>query len=317
MGGTGEYMKQKHLMRHFLDTMHPLEMNPSKSRLPPKPKNITTAADDAPLVDFAVPAGSQRPRTTGYSPGHIRTVMMYDTFGPNDSEIKADLRGSGVIPQSPNEDHYAAQSPSRPGVSSRGVISSRSAMNNQALEPFSDGGRPGTNQGLSNTAHLSTTSNFSNRSEVNTGIANSGNMKGLSAANQPSPSLSPVMGLSVDTSIVQRPQRDGAGSSSGSVGPTREKSSQPRHGFSPSRTNAEVVKVSYDQKAAIDPFTKSRQWHMGYVQSVEVIFITISWLSCVNACILTGKESPRDRARNPNAANQKHRNISYERAAKR
>ena len=99
-------MHEKHNLRNYLTDIHPLVLKPTIPRLPPKPKNLESALDDIPLVDFAQPAGPTRPRTTGFSPGHLRSMMSLDTFGPIDSAQKEVLRQTGSIPQSPNPDHW-------------------------------------------------------------------------------------------------------------------------------------------------------------------------------------------------------------------
>jgi hypothetical protein len=277
VGGTGAFMKEKHTVRNYLDTMHPLELNPSQSRLPAKPKLITTAADVAPLVDFALPAGSLRPRTTGFSPGHVRSILKFDTFGPLDSETKALLRAGGEIPQSPNQDHYRPQVEGHRGASA-------TKMRPALIEPFSD---PKEMIGGSAYAGNTSSNNFNSNKNNNGNVSSNFSVNGILGTSQPpsrannndplhsssSRSLHSRPGalpsLSVDTSSEQITL-----SKKG-----KNKTLTAECAFSPSRTNMEVLKVSAEELAALDPFTRSRMWHKSFQQSVEVK--TAVWLwSC-------------------------------------
>jgi hypothetical protein len=283
-GGTGEYMKQKHLTRHYLDTMHPLE-HPSQSRLPPKPKNITTAADDAPLTDFALPPGSQQARTTGFSSGHVRSMMQFDTFGPNDSDVKSALRSRGDIPPSPNVDHYRAQSlsPGKGSNSKPNDNASFSSRDQGGLEPFSD--PKYVSNGAAAAYTLSNQSKYSNYSDNNNRPHTTSTPSRANTAN----GITPVPN-GLHASVSQGALTIDTSTDGGRAKPTRTTSSNNDNrrnsgakslqiggalglnvSFSPSKTNAEVLKVTHEEKAQLDPFTKSRDWHKGYTQSLEVV----------------------------------------------
>ena len=64
------------------------------------------------VEDFLQPKCPLRDRKTGYSAGHIRSVLELDTFGPNHSEFVEAMRMSGELPASPNYNRFVGSSPS-------------------------------------------------------------------------------------------------------------------------------------------------------------------------------------------------------------
>ena len=81
---TTDYFNQKHLIRDYLNTMHPYSdpldrgRTYSKSRLQIKDKDLSPL----PMGDFLQPEDVTRPRSTGYNSGHVRSMLKLDNFGP-------------------------------------------------------------------------------------------------------------------------------------------------------------------------------------------------------------------------------------------
>ncbi len=103
---TSDHFHQSHLIRNYLNTMHPYSdpqdrgRTYSQSRLKTKERDL----DPLPSGDFLNPKDPTRPRSTGYSPGHTRTILGLDSFGPNDSKRLEYARMVGELPASPNVD---------------------------------------------------------------------------------------------------------------------------------------------------------------------------------------------------------------------
>jgi len=67
------------------------------------------------LADFIEPQDPVRPRSTGYSAGHTRSLLGLDSFGPRMAERNRLAREVGMLPDSPNVDRervLANRSPS-------------------------------------------------------------------------------------------------------------------------------------------------------------------------------------------------------------
>lgn len=103
-----QYVEQKHLMRDLLPTMHPIsdprDISPPKfgynfPRIPREHSELITSQED-----FLQPRTLVESRRTGYSRGHIRSVLELDTFGPQHSDRVNEERLSGTLPTSPNLD---------------------------------------------------------------------------------------------------------------------------------------------------------------------------------------------------------------------
>jgi len=157
---TSDYFNQKHLVRDYLYDMHP-NYDPNdiggtvynrsilKIRSEQKQRssikndnnnnNNNTNNDDEldsksvdTLEDFLA-TDPTRPRSTGYSRGHLRSIAKVDTFGPTDSLLKSEERDSGFLP-APNTDRYKDMPSSakeklnkRKSKSSQGIRGSSSA----------------------------------------------------------------------------------------------------------------------------------------------------------------------------------------------
>lgn len=106
---TSDVFKQKHEVRHYLDTMHPYVDPQDKYRKFTKSRLVNGNHEldsNTKHGDFLNPRSSSsgQQRTTGYNRGHIRSVLQLDTFGPEHSreiELKRDI---GLLPDSPNPD---------------------------------------------------------------------------------------------------------------------------------------------------------------------------------------------------------------------
>mmetsp|Transcript_15662 Transcript_15662/g.16406 ORF Transcript_15662/g.16406 Transcript_15662/m.16406 type:complete len:322 (+) Transcript_15662:26-991(+) len=102
------YIEQKHLIRDLLPTMHPIsdprDISPPKfgynfPRIPRENSELISSQQD-----FLQPRTLVESRRTGYSRGHIRSILELDTFGPQHSERVNEERLAGTLPMSPNVD---------------------------------------------------------------------------------------------------------------------------------------------------------------------------------------------------------------------
>lgn len=158
-----EFYLQRHLVRDYLLDLHKFHA-PNDVATPKFP--ITKSLKEKPppvelrtiVEDFLQPKNLTRKRVTGYSPGHIRSLLDLDTFGPNHSQTVEAKRRSGILPMSPNVSRFSptatrrlsgiSESGSRmgtpsafkPAVSFAAEFSpiKPSAMLSQKLGPFED-----------------------------------------------------------------------------------------------------------------------------------------------------------------------------------
>jgi len=108
-----EYLKQRQVVQNLFAGLHEerddkdlaiatgAKKRHSESRLklrsaPSAPDSNTTAQD------FLTPGDPFDFRTTGFSAGHVRSMMHLDTYGPKDSVETELKRAEGAIPKSPN-----------------------------------------------------------------------------------------------------------------------------------------------------------------------------------------------------------------------
>lgn len=117
--GTNHVIKIKQLSRDLMEGMHslkdPKDLDKAKtsrlsySRLPDTRKEDEEIKfkNMLPLEDFNRPDNLTEDRTTGFTPGHIRSMLQLDTYGPAHSVKVNTQRQMGVLPQSPNVDRYA------------------------------------------------------------------------------------------------------------------------------------------------------------------------------------------------------------------
>ena len=119
---TSDFFHQKHMIRDYLSTMHPYSdpldrgRTYSVSRLKIKEKELEALAPG----DFLQPDDPVRPRTTGYSPGHTRSMLGLDSYGPRSAEKHRIAREKGEIPASPNTDRERAIDNASPSATSYG-----------------------------------------------------------------------------------------------------------------------------------------------------------------------------------------------------
>lgn len=130
---------KKHHNRHF-SHIHPLS-DPA-DRCPPKTgysysKKLTEHDFFSKHEDFVKPKNPVSDRQTGYNRGHVRSILEFDTFGPEHSAKVCQQREEGSVPSSPNSDRYSQQSRS---PSPNGSRASTAAS-------FNGGGRPGSKGG--------------------------------------------------------------------------------------------------------------------------------------------------------------------------
>ena len=62
-------------------------------------------------ADFLNPEDPTRPRSVGYSKGHVRNMLKLDAYGEHSSEVNRIQRELGLLPESPNVDRYRNSSP--------------------------------------------------------------------------------------------------------------------------------------------------------------------------------------------------------------
>lgn len=113
-----EFYLQRHLVRDYLLDLHMFHA-PHDVATPKFP--ITKSLKEKPppaelrtfVEDFLQPKNLTRRRVTGYSPGHIRSLLDLDTFGPNHSQRVEDKRSSGLLPLSPNASRFSPSSSRR------------------------------------------------------------------------------------------------------------------------------------------------------------------------------------------------------------
>ncbi len=107
---TSDWFHQKHMIRHYLATMHPYSDPLDRGRTYNQSRLKTAERDlsGLPLADFLQPEDPTRPRSTGYSPGHTRTILGLDAYGPHHAEKLRLAREVGELPASPNVDRELA-----------------------------------------------------------------------------------------------------------------------------------------------------------------------------------------------------------------
>lgn len=109
------HISGKHDVRNLLPDMHPV--SDRKDICPPKfGYNFSKIQHKEPelrttIVDFLNPKDVTHERKIGYAPGHIRTILQLDTFGPAHSDEVNEKRMSGKLPMSPNLDRNAVLTP--------------------------------------------------------------------------------------------------------------------------------------------------------------------------------------------------------------
>lgn len=111
-----DFVKQKNMMRALCD-IHPIsdpnDIAPPKFGYNFSKKKLSTAGLRTSPEDFIQPYDPTHERKTGYSRGHIRSVLQLDTYGPNHSERVHSARRKKMVPaESPNVDRNF----SRPGT---------------------------------------------------------------------------------------------------------------------------------------------------------------------------------------------------------
>lgn len=119
---TSDFFHQKHMIRDYLSTMHPYSdpLDRGRTYSVSRLKIIEMEREALPPADFLQPEDPTRPRTTGYSVGHTRSMLGLDSFGPKSAEKHRIARQAGEIPSSPNTDRERAIDNASPGVGSYG-----------------------------------------------------------------------------------------------------------------------------------------------------------------------------------------------------
>jgi hypothetical protein len=107
-------------MRDLLPTMHPVsdpqDLSPPKYGYHfPRARPDRTNELRSTVEDFIQPKSLTESRSTGYTRGHIRSILELDTFGPHHSQLVTYGRLSGSLPLSPNTDRNRSPAGSRSG----------------------------------------------------------------------------------------------------------------------------------------------------------------------------------------------------------
>jgi len=131
---TSDVFHQKHLVRDYLATMHPYSdpldtgRTYTQSRLKSGEQKLSNqeAPNGFGVVDFLQPEDPTRPRSVGYSKGHVRNLLKLDVYGEKSSEEARVQREMGRLPPSPNIDRYKTLGGSRGSVSTASTASSTS-----------------------------------------------------------------------------------------------------------------------------------------------------------------------------------------------
>lgn len=116
---------QRHLVRDFLLDLHqfhaPKDIATPKFPITKSLKKKPPPAELRTFVeDFLQPKNLTRKRVTGYSPGHIRSLLDLDTFGPNHSQSVEKKRSTGLLPISPNASRFSSEGRRLSGISEVG-----------------------------------------------------------------------------------------------------------------------------------------------------------------------------------------------------
>lgn len=142
---TSDYFNQKHLVRDYLYDMHPYYdphdiggtvYNRSILKIREEQRDKSNYDDDIHdkevMEDFLEASDPIRPRSTGYSRGHLRSIAKVDTFGPADSLEKTLKRELGLLPP-PNPNRYK----NMPG-SAKQKVRSKSSQGTRTTSLFAD-----------------------------------------------------------------------------------------------------------------------------------------------------------------------------------
>jgi hypothetical protein len=116
--GTNHIIKIRQASKDLMEGMHDLKDLKDLDKTKTGRYSFSRRADDKkmlddyhfmnmlPLEDFVRPESPVTPRTTGYSSGHIRSMLKLDTFGPTGSVLANAQRDLGLLPASPNVDRH-------------------------------------------------------------------------------------------------------------------------------------------------------------------------------------------------------------------
>ena len=122
---ASSFVHHQQIMKNLLGDMHPLkdpgdlDKTHKYTRSIKYDKDISArmALDEyhfqtmPPIEDFLRPGSPVTPRSLGYEPGHIRSLLKLDTYGPAESLNLQKLRDSGLLPITPNVDRHKLISP--------------------------------------------------------------------------------------------------------------------------------------------------------------------------------------------------------------
>jgi hypothetical protein len=106
-GETAEHFARKHATRDLLNNIHimsdPNDLVPHRYTFSRRAFKDSTDLRTT-LEDFLQPRDPTRPRSTGYSTSLLRSMVQFDTFGPQDSMATEQRRNEGDLPPSPIHD---------------------------------------------------------------------------------------------------------------------------------------------------------------------------------------------------------------------
>ena len=146
------FQLEKNAMRAMLQEMHPIRdeknISPPESGYTYSSKKSQDVSElFSQIEDFLQPDDLTRERRTGYNPGHIRTLLGYDTFGPLHSEALNKDRDEGRRPiYSPNPDRNSSRHNSPLGGRSIGTPSL--SLGTTSRSPYKTRGMNNNSTGL-------------------------------------------------------------------------------------------------------------------------------------------------------------------------
>lgn len=244
-GGAVEYALERDAVRNLLADVHPTrdehDISPTRTYTYSRVDKSTAQELRTKPEDFVNPFNleHERPRTTGYSRGHVRSVHGYDSYGPNQSAQLTIYRKDGLLPSSHNTDRNR-RAAATVITDTRKEIEHAESVHDHCSRRGRATYRPGTsNSSLSGGASLADLSFF--RSPPGTGSLNNSN----------SPPYSPI--------VV------GGGSLNGKS----EWGDDLSHCSRTTTLRASVV--SFEDKSIADPRMRSLVWHESYQQNKKEV----------------------------------------------
>lgn len=190
-------------------------------------------------TDFLMPRDLTHARKTGYNPGHIRSVLQLDTYGPAHSAEVERQRNEGLLPVSPNLDR------------NRDLRTEVCSASNSRVA-----------------AQLQKSKSAPNRVTIKEGTSSKNDSGGMGSPN--SASTADSASNNIGTPPIDRPSSSGNGRRR-----TPRVSSAKASGrttlFRPGSSPSEVDTLPrFEDRLKADSTARRLEWHRNYIRSVEV-----------------------------------------------